>query len=140
MNPEKVFSIHTIRQTSIFYAVLANNFSLANVSHFSQQIRNQRKILHCFDTYIQILWRKFLGHISTFLKPQSQIRKKRLKIVKNMFYESVSELLYTPTLYNHEPLSFSKKNIVIDLPFPSWPAQNTVKKDHSFSSPQPGWH
>jgi hypothetical protein len=31
---------------------------LANFLHFSQQIPNQRKILSCFDTHIQILWRK----------------------------------------------------------------------------------
>jgi hypothetical protein len=28
---------------------------LANFLHFSQQIPNQRKILSCFDTHIQIL-------------------------------------------------------------------------------------
>jgi hypothetical protein len=31
------------------------NFLLANFLHFSQQITNQRKILSCFDTQIQIL-------------------------------------------------------------------------------------
>ncbi len=31
------------------------------------------------------------GHISTFLKLLSPIRKKRLKILKNMFYKSVLE-------------------------------------------------
>jgi hypothetical protein len=41
---------------------------LANLSHFSQQFRNQHKILRCFDTHIQILQRKLLCHISTFFK------------------------------------------------------------------------
>jgi hypothetical protein len=31
---------------------------LANFSHFSQQFRNQHKILRCFDTHIHILQRK----------------------------------------------------------------------------------
>jgi hypothetical protein len=30
-------------------------FLLVNFLQFSQQFRNQRKILHCFDTHIQIL-------------------------------------------------------------------------------------
>jgi hypothetical protein len=37
---------------------LAITFLLANLSHFSQQFRNQRKILRILDTYIQILQRK----------------------------------------------------------------------------------
>ncbi len=43
-------------------------FLLANFSHFSQQFSNQREILSCFDTKIQIFEDKVLGHICTFLK------------------------------------------------------------------------
>jgi hypothetical protein len=35
--------------------LLPVTFLLANFLHFFQQIRNQRKILSCFDTHIQIL-------------------------------------------------------------------------------------
>jgi hypothetical protein len=38
----------------------------------------------------------FLGHISIFLKLYSPIRKKWLKILKNLFYKNVLELLFTP--------------------------------------------
>ncbi len=49
--------------------LLPVTFLLANFLHFSQQFRNQRKILSFLDTHIRVLRRKiFLGHISTFLK------------------------------------------------------------------------
>ncbi len=35
--------------------LLPVTFLLANLLHFSQQFRNQRKILTCFDIHIQIL-------------------------------------------------------------------------------------
>jgi hypothetical protein len=35
-----------------FTLFLATTFLLANFSHFSQQFRNQHKILRCFDTHI----------------------------------------------------------------------------------------
>ncbi len=38
--------------------LLPVNFLLANFLHFSQQFRNQRKILSFLDTHIQVLWRK----------------------------------------------------------------------------------
>ena len=38
--------------------LLPVTFLLANFLHFSQQFRNQRKILSFLDTHIQILWRK----------------------------------------------------------------------------------
>ncbi len=48
---------------------------------------------------------KFVGHISTFFKLQSPIRKKQLKILKYVCYKSAIELL----LYTPGPLSFSRK-------------------------------
>ncbi len=72
--------------------LLPVTFLLANFLHFSQQIPNQRKILSCFD----FVKKKILGHISIFLKLLSPIRKKRLKILKTMFYKNVLELLFTP--------------------------------------------
>jgi hypothetical protein len=41
-----------------FTLLLPVTFLLANFWHFSQHFRNQRKILSCFDTHIQILLRK----------------------------------------------------------------------------------
>ncbi len=38
--------------------LLPVTFFLANFLHFSQQFRNQRKILSFLNTHIQILWRK----------------------------------------------------------------------------------
>ena len=38
--------------------LLPVTFLLANFLHFSQQFRNQRKILSFLDTHIQVLWRK----------------------------------------------------------------------------------
>jgi hypothetical protein len=38
-----------------FTLILLVTFLLANFLHFSQQIPNQRNILSCFDTHIQIL-------------------------------------------------------------------------------------
>jgi hypothetical protein len=38
--------------------LLSVTFLLANILHFSQQFRNQRKILNVLDTHIQVLWRK----------------------------------------------------------------------------------
>jgi hypothetical protein len=35
--------------------LLPVTFLLANFLHFSQQIPNQREILSCFDTHVQIL-------------------------------------------------------------------------------------
>ena len=44
-------------------------FLLANFLHFSQQFRNQRKILSFFGSpYSNFVKKKFLGHIITFLK------------------------------------------------------------------------
>ncbi len=52
-------------QTAILHTFLLTTFLLAKISHFSQQFRNQRKILSCFETKIQILRRK---NISIFFK------------------------------------------------------------------------
>ncbi len=49
---------------------------------------------------IAILWRK--SHISIFLTLQSPIRKKRLKILKKVFYKSFLELA---TLYTFIPVN-----------------------------------
>jgi len=38
--------------------LLPLTFLLANFFHFTQQFRNQRKILSFLDTHLQVLWRK----------------------------------------------------------------------------------
>ena len=65
IHPEKVLCQTLLQVSSIeeenlwfFTLFLAVTFLLANFSHFSQQFRNQHKILRCVDTHIQILWRK----------------------------------------------------------------------------------
>ncbi len=92
-------------------------FLLANFLHFCPQFQNQRKILRCFDTHIQILWiNSFLDHVSTFLKLYSPICKKWLKIVKNVFYKIVLEV---PTFYTYIPVKachFLKK-LIIAVPY-----------------------
>jgi hypothetical protein len=44
--------LQKIRNSNVSPFYLAS--LLANFSHFSQQIRNQHKIIRCFDTYFQI--------------------------------------------------------------------------------------
>jgi hypothetical protein len=69
---------------------------VANFSHFSQLFRNQRKLLRCFDTHIQILQRKSFNVILALfetLKPDSQETAQNFekRVSKNFF-----ELLFTP--------------------------------------------
>ncbi len=54
---QKLLQISSIKEVNpqFFTLFLPVTFLLANFLHFSQQFRNQRKILHCFDTHIQIL-------------------------------------------------------------------------------------
>ncbi len=61
IHPEKVICQTLLQVNNIeeenpqfFTIFLAITFLLANFSHFSQQFRNHRKILRCFDTHIQI--------------------------------------------------------------------------------------
>ena len=65
IHPEKAICQTLLQVSSIeeenlwfFTLFLAVTFLLANFSHFSQQFRNQRKILSFLDTHIQVLWRK----------------------------------------------------------------------------------
>ncbi len=65
VHPEKVLCQTLLQVSSIeeeklrfFKLFLPITFLLANFSHFSQQFRNQRKILRCSNTHIQILQRK----------------------------------------------------------------------------------
>ncbi len=77
----------------IFHTFLAVTFLLANFSHFSQQFRNQRKILRCFDTHSQIL-------------PDSQ------KTAQN-FEKRVSQKCLRITFYTYKPMNpfhFLKKH------------------------------
>jgi hypothetical protein len=57
----------------------------------------------CILLVSKFVKKKFLDHLSTSLKLQSPIRKKRLKILKNVFYKRVLKFLFRP-IY---PLSFS---------------------------------
>jgi hypothetical protein len=65
----QVSSIEEDKLQLAHYVCLTITFLLAYFSHFSQQFQNQRKILRCFDTHIQICMKqRFLGHISTYKK------------------------------------------------------------------------
>ncbi len=59
--------------------------------------------------YKNMVKKKFLGHISTFFKLQSTIRKKRLKVLKHAFYKSALELIFTP-IYPWSPIIFFRKH------------------------------
>ncbi len=54
---QKLVQISSIEEDKLQFCalLLPETFLLANFLHFSQQFRNQRKILSCFDTHIQIL-------------------------------------------------------------------------------------
>jgi hypothetical protein len=57
---QKLVQVSSIEEYKLQFCtlLLPVTFLLANFLHFYQQIPNQRKILSCFDTHIQILWRK----------------------------------------------------------------------------------
>ena len=57
---QKLVQFRSIEEDKLKFCtlLLPVTFLLANFLHFTQQIPNQRKILSCFDTHIQILWRK----------------------------------------------------------------------------------
>ncbi len=90
-----------------FTLVLPVTFLLANFLHFSQEI--SLKFCIFLIAIFKFYEEKMLGHISTFFKIQSPIRKKRLKILKKVFYKSFLELLFYTYIYTSEPLSLSKK-------------------------------
>jgi hypothetical protein len=50
---QKLLQVGSIEEEKLQFCTLflLITFLLENFSHFSQQLQNQRKILHCFDTY-----------------------------------------------------------------------------------------
>ncbi len=54
---QKPVQVSSIEEAKLQFCtlLLPVTFLLANFLHFSQQIPNQRKILSCFGTHIQIL-------------------------------------------------------------------------------------
>ncbi len=54
---QKLVQVSSIEEYKLQFCTLLwpVTFLLANFLHFPQQIPNQRKILSCFDTHIQIL-------------------------------------------------------------------------------------
>ena len=66
-------------------------FNRGIVLNFFQHIWNQCEILRFLIPISIFSKKKFLGHISTFCKLSSQMRPKRLKITKNVFYKNVLE-------------------------------------------------
>jgi hypothetical protein len=73
---QKLLQVGSIEEDRLqFCTLFAKAFSVSNVSHFSQQSRNQRKILCCLDVHIQILRRKcfrYNEHYLGILTPNSQ--------------------------------------------------------------------
>ncbi len=74
MHAEKVICLKLLQINSmeeenlqLFTLFLPVTFLLANVLHFFQQFRNQRKIFVLIPIF-KFCEKKFLGHISTFLK------------------------------------------------------------------------
>ena len=93
IHPEKVICQTLLQVSSIeeenlwfFTLFLAVTFLLANFSHFSQQFRNQRKILRCFDTHIQILQRKsFYVILALFWNFKARFARNGSKFWKTCF-------------------------------------------------------
>ena len=56
---QKLVQVSSIEEYKLQFCTLLwpVTFLLANVLHFSQQFRNQRKILSFLDTHLQVLWR-----------------------------------------------------------------------------------
>ncbi len=105
----QVISIEEEENLWFFTLILAVAFLLANFSHFSQQFRNQRKILRCFDTHIQILQRKsFYVILALFwnLKPDSQETAQNFK--KRVLQKCLRLTFYTYKPVN--PFHFLKKH------------------------------
>jgi hypothetical protein len=53
---QKLTQVSSIKENKLQFCtlLLPITFLVANFLHFSQQFRNQRKILSCFDTHIHI--------------------------------------------------------------------------------------
>ncbi len=93
IHPEKVICQTLLQFSSIeeenlwfFTLVLAVTFLYANFSHFSHQFWNQRKILRCFDTHIQILQKKsFYVILALFWNFKARFARNGLKFWKTCF-------------------------------------------------------
>ncbi len=95
--PKKVISKNVTEICTFFTfpyvrrTCFACNFFWVHFLQLFQQNRNQREILRFFDIFIFIFFKTiFWGHISMFCKLWSQMRKKRLKKSKNVFFGNVS--------------------------------------------------
>ncbi len=97
-----------------FTIFLAVTFWLANFSYFSQQFRNQHKILRCFDTHIQILQRKSLYVISTFWNFKARFARNGSKFWKMCFQKC---LIITFYAYKTWTPFILLKNIKIAVPY-----------------------
>ena len=89
-NVSEIFHFSTFTENP--KTLFAYNFQKGHCFDFFQQIWNQCEILR-FLIPISIFSKKFFCccHISTFCKLSSQMRPKRLKITKNVFYKNVLE-------------------------------------------------
>ncbi len=77
---------------------------LSNSWHFSQQFRNQRKILRCFNTLIQILWRK------SFYVILALFRIFEAQLARSVFALLLAPILGAPRLVDQDP-----KNCILVL-------------------------
>ncbi len=69
----------------ILQSFLSVTFLLAKFSHFSQQFRNHRKILRCFDTHSNFVKKiRLYQHFFETLKPNSH------ETAQNLFFKSVN--------------------------------------------------
>jgi len=123
MHPQKVIcqkllQISSIEegQRQIFYTCFAYNFFLSKFFAFfstvSKSAWNSALFWYPNSNFRK---KKFLGHISTFLKLWSPIRKQQLKILKNVFYKSVLEFIFAPIFL--WTLCMLSKNIIITVPY-----------------------
>jgi hypothetical protein len=94
IHPEKVIcqtllQVCSMEEENIWFSTLflAVTFLLANFSHFSQQFRNQHKILRCFDNHIQILQEKsfFFVILALFWNFKARFARNGSKFWKTCF-------------------------------------------------------
>ncbi len=95
---EKLLQVSSIEEDKLQFCtlLLPVTFLLAHFLHFSQQFRNQRKILSCFDTHIQILWRKsFYVKLALFWNLKALFARNGSKCWKTCLQKCLRIAFYT---------------------------------------------
>jgi hypothetical protein len=86
------------------------------VSKFFQHFQNQRKILRCFDTHIQMLWRKIC---MVKLKLFKNFFKAKFTSNGSEFWKCFLQKFLIIIFYTYKPVNpyYFLKNIIIAVPY-----------------------